>query len=282
MKRIIALALLACLLLSGCSFFARETAPTTEEATRGTTEATVKPTTPVTPTVPPEPTVEVTEPVPQKVTVYLLESVAHADNGITRFRYDEKFNLISFKSLTIENTERYHGTFEEPNANGMPGKAKIQWPEMEPQVYTLTYFEDSKLDSVASTSEKYTGYQRSYNEKGDVTELRNYSDGILQDIVLYEYDNGTLKAVRCEDPQGKKLYECKVENGRIVERTCYSGNDVYSYKYNYDKNGNLQELTITIDGVTMVDSLFNFVPAEVEPDRVEHLKQQQAILRLFP
>lgn len=287
MKRVIALMALACLLLTGCQIFDKavnvpNTDPSTQPATQETTqatEATEAATVPVTTEAPTLPATEPTKPAEQTVTVYLLEKAAHVDSGYTDFRYDMDYNLISFKTMTIENQLRYSGSFEDPDNNGMPAKAKVQWPEMEPRIHTLTYFADGKLDSVDDGT--FSGFQRSYNEKGDINELREYYEGVLQDIVIYEYANGILKSVRCETATGEKIYECKVEKGRIVERVSCDSDDPYSYTYKYDKNGNLIEVYITIEGETMLDSKYTYKAVKVSPQRAAYLQQQQSILFLY-
>ena len=291
-KRFLAFALLACLLLSGFEAADPTIAPTTEPtqaltqpATEPTTESLPETQAPTeTPTEPAteaatEPATEPTQTQKEKVTVYLLEKTVTYDNGSTEYYYDEDYNIASYKVFTIENEIMYTAYFEEQNANGMACVLRTEWPDgigNEPR--NLTYFEDGKLKEEQIAGSNYTGYQYEYDQKGDMTEKREYYDGILESIVYYSYDGETLSAVYCEDKEGNKVFECRIENGLVTEKVFFDTGSEYGYSYEYDENNNLVKTTFSYDGEIYPSEQYYYKAVEVDADRAWYLLAQQNYL----
>ena len=270
MKRVIALLVLSCVLLSGCTITINT--PATEE-TQGTLPTTAQ-TVPAE-TVEPETTVA-TEPVealPETVTVYLLESSMLFDSGRIAYEYDDDNNIISYTVYTIENQPMYTATFDELDLEGMPSSYSAHG-----QDYTIAYFEDGKLKEIQDGTGSYTGFQWDYNPRGDVSEKREYYEGILQSAVYYEYENGVLAAAYCENKAGERVYECQVENGLIVKSTYAETEGGHAYLYEYDENGNLISDSIVIDGETWPNTTYTYRTVEVDYSRACYLLEQQKLL----
>lgn len=286
MKRLIVFAVLAALLLCGCgktdvpAQTTMQTQPTMERVTTPqestpsvpeSTPPTQAPTEPVT-----EPA---TEPTPEMVTVYLLTNVTVFDSGSTQYHYDENYNIESYEVLTIENTVMYETFFEMKNENGMASVIRAQWPDGGGnEIRYLTYSEDGKLLEEMTAGSNYTGYQYAYDAKGNRTEKREYYEGMLQSIVYYEYAGTTLDAVWCEDSVGTVIFECRIENGRVLEKNYYDSSVRYGYLYEYDENGNPYSSTFYYDGENLPGDRFFFQAVEVTAERAEYLLEQQAYL----
>lgn len=288
MKRLIAFALLCCLLLCGCDTpdAAKEPNPQTEPATEAATQPVTEPVTESTPT-PQEPIVVPTEPLDspteppktdaKKVTVYLLKNVTYFDSGSVAYHYDENHNIDSYTMYTIENTTMYETFFEEKDANGMACVVRSQWPEdIGNETRNLTYSEDGKLTEELIADSNFSGFQYAYDQAGNRTEKREYYDGILQSAVYYEYDGKLLTAAYCEDNAGNKVFECRIENGLIVEKA-YSG-EGYGYRYEYDKDNNLIEISFYQDGETIPGDQYFYEAVEVDGSRAQYLQEQQNYL----
>lgn len=288
MKRVIAILILVCLLLCGCQTVkptstepaiesTQPSTQTTTEATEGTSEeATTEAPTEVTTT----PVTEPEQTQPSKVTVYLLEKTVFCDNGYSAYFYDDAYNVNTRKDYDIENKYLGRVNFIEKDKNGM---ACMIWEETRTEnVHNLTYFEDGKLkEELLNVNESnYTGWQYEYDQKGDVVEKREYFEGILQSTVIYEYNGEELWRVYCEDPEGNHIYDCRVEGGRIIEKVVYSTDSVTgcSYRYEYDDNGNLIMEYFVIDGEVLPGTSYSYKVVEVDYERAEFLKKQQAYL----
>lgn len=220
-----------------------------------------------------------TEPVqPEKVTVYLVESTAFYDSGSVEYVYDADFNILSYQVLTLDKDVMYSAAFDERDANGMPGSFKTQWPGgYGDEEWALSWFQDGKLQE-AQMNGNFTGYQYAYDEKGDVTEKRTYYQGILEGVTRYEYDGEELIRVYHEDPQGEHVFDCRVENGIIVEKSFSQSAGGYAYFYEYDANGNLVKETGLVEGETLPIQSHAYKAVEVEPERVPFLLAQQKYL----
>ena len=285
MKRILALALLVSLLLCACG--EKPVAPTQPETqpaqtqTTAATEATTEAPTQAPTQAPTEPSVEeTTAPAKvEKVTVYLLEKSFLCDSGSTEYSYDENGNIISCKIYTMENDLMYTTYFEEPDANGMAGVRRDAWGDGADQCRTLVWEADGKLKEEQFDT-AFSGYQYEYDESGHITEKREYYEGILVSVVYYTYTDGVLSAVHNEDPQGVKQYDCRVENGKILEKTHYTseGTVDFSYSYEYDKKGRLVASTFTSEGATEPSETFQYRKMQVDPARVPYLMSQQNYL----
>lgn len=248
------------------------TEPTTEPTTAPTTEPTTEPTT--APTTEPEPTQ------PSTVTVYLLEKSVFCDNGYSDYIYDDAYNIHMRKDYDIENKYLGRVNFIEKNKDGM---ACMIWEETRTDdVHELTYLEDGKLkEELLNTNETiYTGWQYEYDQNGNVIEKNEYFVGILQSTVIYEYHGEELWNVHCEDPYGNHIYDCRVENGRIIEKVVYATDSTAgcSYRYEYDDNGNLIMEYLLINGELLPGTSYFYRTVEVDHERAEFLKQQQAYL----
>ena len=275
MKRFFALLLLSCLLLCGCE----ADAPATEPITESVQAQTQPVTTPVEETTAPaeqtttEEVTEPTQPITEKVTVYLVEESFLFDSGCTKYYYDEDYNIDYYTVYTMENEVRYTAYFENKNSNGMAGKFKEQWPESS-TTYIMTHFEDGKLSEIKLDDNSFSGTQYEYDLKGDITEKREYYDGILNNIVYFEYDGETLSAVYGEDADGNKLFNCRIENGLIVEQVFSD----YTVFYKYDSNNNLVESSMLYEGETMPSEQYTYKAVEVDAERACYLLKQQNFL----
>lgn len=273
MKRILLAILAVCLLLCGCTMKApQESAPEqTQAPTQAPTEITTEP--PVEETTVPA-TESATNPAePQeKVTLYLVERTDYYDSGYVAYSYDENYNIVSYDVYTIENDLMYSTVFTEHNAYGMPCKF-TQYEES----WTLTWFEDGKIKE-AQEGSGFSGYQYEYDLKGDMTEKRGYYEGILQDTVYYEYNGEELSRVYCVDSTGEQTYECKIENGVIVEKVFSEAAGDIVYYYEYDENGYLIEENSLLEGEIMPVQIHTYKAVEVDADRAMYLLAQQKYL----
>lgn len=277
MKRILAILLLSCLLLStGCCCIVggqEETVPGPDNTDPVDAPEQVESVPATKPTAEPE---------PEMVTVYLVDEIAMADNGSLFFEYDEEGNLKSEKMYSIEGNHLYTKHYEDPDENGMPRKIRTEWIEYDTYCTTLSYFADGKIEYEMSDEDEYTGYQYSYDLKGDLVEKREYYEGILESIVICEYDGEELTAVYCEDADGTPVYEATLSNGRIVEKFFLDPDYPSAYMYAYDENGNLHTEEYVADGMRMVVSMYSYKTIEVDYDRAQYLlKQQDYILSLL-
>ena len=259
--------LVSCLLFSGCQIlFNGEIVANQPE--QKPAEDNTEPTT--------EPVTEPTE--PEKVTVYLVESTAFFDSGSVEYVYDADFNILSYQVLTLDKDVMYSAAFDERDANGMPRSFKTQWPEgYGNEEWTLSWFQDGKIQE-AQMNGNFNGYQYAYDEKGDVTEKRSYYQGILEGVTRYEYDGEELIRVYHEDPQGEHVFDCRVENGIIIEKSFSQSAGGYAYFYEYDANGNLVKETGLVEGETVPIQSHTYKAVEVEPERVPFLLAQQKYL----
>lgn len=273
MKRFIAFSIIICLLLCGCQTPAPTPAPTPDPAPTGPADTPPTPPTDTEPTTPPQPDAD-------PVTVYLLEETVLFDSGYTKYSYDENYNIDSYTVYTIEKEPMYTAYFEEKDANGMPCKYRAQWPDDGGgETRTLSYFADGKLNEEQMVGGNFSGYQYEYDLKGDITEKREYYDGILESTVYFEYDGETLRAVYGEDPDENRLFDCRIENGLITEKICYENDSSYSYIYKYDENKNLVETRFIYEGEDMPAEQFYYKAVEVDPYRAMYLLEQQKYLQ---
>ncbi len=270
MKRCVVLLVLVCLLLTACT---GGPVPT-EAPSAGTTVQTGATTVPMPTGETTVPNTDPTSPETAKVTVYLLEKAAFYDSGYTAFEYDDQYNVTSYCSRDIEENLRCNGYFEDPDANGMPRKLRVVWPDGETSSKTLTYFGDGKMESEQEDGFDYTGYQYAYDAKGDLIEKREYYDGILQSTVSYQYDGETLTNVFCEDADGTVLYDTVVEDGRVVKEQHY-GAGTYDVFYTYDEHGNLVSTAMDIDGERQPVSEYSYKAVQLDAERAYLLASQQ-------
>ena len=104
--------------------------------------------------------------------------------------------------------------------------------------------------------------------------------GILssRDTVYYEYNGDELCRVYSEDPEGNHTYDCRVENGIIVEKSFSQEAGGYTYFYEYDENGNLIKETALLDGELIPIQTHTYRAVEVDADRAMYLLEQQKYL----
>ncbi len=272
MRRVLPLVLLLCLLLAGCTALTDnginpplQNTDATSTTTGETTLATA-------------PSEDASIDGPAAVTVYLLDRVNLYDSGYTQYYYDENGNIDYYDMMTIENELRYSCRFEEPDANGMPCKVRLQWDAETVTSTTLRYYADGKLQEAQEDGTNYTGYQYAYNAAGNLSEKREYYDGMLQSEVRCEYDGDVLSGVFCENADGEAVYECLVKNGRIAEKISYE----YEYDsrvfYEYDAQGNLIKITYLADGETEAVESYSYKTIETDANHAQYLCQQQAYL----
>lgn len=275
MKRYFAFAMVLCLLLCGCQASPEPTEPSTQNTQQE--ETTTAAPTEETTTQPKEAETTAAEQ-EEKYTVYLLDEVVSYDNGFAKYSYDANYNIDSYTQYSLEKEMLYTVYFEQKDSNGMACQYRSAWPDGSGETRTLVYFLDGKLKEELYVGSNFSGYQYEYDQKGDITEKREYYDGILESIVHYEYDGETLKAVYGEDKEGNKLFDCRIENGRIIEKVCYDSETPYSYTYEYDSNGNLVKTSFIYDGEVMPGDQYSYKTVEVDYERAGYLKYQQQYL----
>jgi len=274
MKRLLAIAVLLCLLLCGCKAVepieVEEVVSPVQPQQQFDEESAAQQSVP-TPT-------PVQEETPQTVTIYLLTESALYDSGCTKYDYDDNYNIDAYTTYNIENDPMFTAFFEDKDEHGMARRYRLQWAEGGEETRTLTYFDDGKLKEEQYDDSNYSGYQYEYDQKGDVTEKREYYEGVLESVVYYEYDGELLQAVYCEDKLGNLIFDCRVENGLITEKICYEEDSNYSYQYAYDQNRNLVQMTILAEGETIPCEVYSYQAVEVESERAWYLLQQQKYL----
>lgn len=270
MKRFLSFVLLTCLLLSGCKTM--DAAPASEVVPTETQAAAV-------------PTQQ-TAPVqtqPEMVTVYLLEKAVLSENGYTEYFYDEHYNIDYYRVYTIEDTPLYTAYFEEKDSNGMAGRYRTEWMMADlGETHTLTYHADGKLAEEQIVGDNYSGCQYDYDEKGNISQKREYHEGNLQSVADYEYSEDTLVSIYCQDAKRDKVYACIVEDGRIVEKVIGYTNEGYSYLYDYDEHGNLVLATLRYGGKEAPAEEYFYRAVEVEVDRLPYLQSQQSYILAIP
>ena len=151
------------------------------------------------------------------------------------------------------------------------------------QYRTLVWFEDGKLQEV-QYDPGFSGDQYAYDAAGNMTELRNYYDGILNYAVYFEYDGEVLQRAYSENPEGQKLSEFKIVDGRIVGKDHYDadGTMYCSYEYRYDANGNLEQKYFIMDGESSLCDTHSYRAVEVDAARANYLiAQQQYLLDIY-
>lgn len=283
MKRLVALILLLCLLLCGCQGGNPATTESTVESDQTPSQVTSEVPIVDSSEETTESTTESTPVQPEKVAVYLLEKAVVFDSGYTEYYYDNNYNIDRSKTYDIENKLMTTVSFVEKDKNGM---ACMLWGEgpgpYDGDVILRTYLDNGNLkeEQINSNETPYTGYQYEYDQNVNMLEKREYYDGILQSTVYYEYNGSKLSRVYCEAPKGGRIYDCRVENGVIIEKVCYSsdGSSSHSYRYEYDANGNLIKETFLIDGEVLPGTTYQYKTVEVDADRAHYLKKQQQYL----
>ncbi len=266
MKRFFVIAILLCLLLCGCaSGDALDAQPT----------PTLQPTDTLTTSTPvPTPTAA-----PETVTVYLLESTVYYDSGSVQYHYDDDYNVDSYASYTLENELMYTAYFEEKDSNGMACRIRSEWQGGGDETRIAVYDAHGKLQEERYEGDSFSGYQFAYDQKGNLTEKREYYDGILQSAVYFEYDGEILRAVYGEDREGNRVFDCVVEQGRIMEKICYdSEGGSYSYFYEYDANGCLIRSSMLYYGEQIPGDSYTYITAQVDAHRADFLGEQQRYL----
>lgn len=281
MKKVIVWTLVCCLMLCGCQITitpaTEASAPSTEAAPTASTGETAEPTeATVTATAAP------TLPAEEKVTVYLLEKTVIFDSGYTEYTYDGSNSIDCYTTYTIENELMCKGLFEQKDENGMAGCFRLQWPDGQSEDRTLAYFGDGKLKEELYTGSNYTGNQYDYDQVGNLTQKREYYDGVLFSLTCYEYDGETLVSAYGEDKEGNRLFECRVENGRIVETKHYDYGTPQSCLYKYDENGNLIETSYLIEGEKIPGEQYTYRMVEVDWQQAHYLQLQQRYLIPIP
>ncbi len=262
MKQVIVFLLLVCTLFCGCG----------KETNEPAKQETNKPTEPENESsqIPEEPVV------PEKVVVYLLDKSVICDSGYTQYYYDENHNIDKYEVFTIENELMYTSYFEDKNANGMASMYREEWSSAHGNHENLTWFEDGKLKEKKSGDESARS-QFEYDQAGKLVEKREYYGDELYCTVHYEYEADVLQRVYCMNAEDRLYYECRVEDGRIVDKVFY---EVYSesYVYEYDTSGNLEQRNIYYEGDTSPSESFTYKAVEVDVDRAVYLLEQQKYL----
>ena len=274
MKKLIALLLSAVLFMMTAGCTGGSTEPTEEETTSAkteTTEATAATTLPQ--------QTEGTEPVePEKVTVYLLERTSIFDYGYQVYSYDENYNIIGIDTFTLENVLAYKLHFNKQDANGMFCERVEEW-DGDSYVSAYIWSQDGELRE-EQYAPNFSGDRYAYDAAGNMTQMQNYYDGALNYTVYFEYSGNTLQRAYCESEKGYKLFECKIDGGRIVEKDCFdmAGIQYCAYTYKYDNNGNLEQIRFVMDGEDSPCDTHSYRAVEVDADRAPYLIAQQQYL----
>lgn len=283
MKRILAAVLALCLLLCGCDLLKPEETGSGGLSLKGAadkfganaTDAAPDATTDVAT----EPAPKPTQPKPDKVTVYLLAESAMMDVGHSEFIYDENHNISKCVSYDLDSQTLYSIDFVEKDANGMAKMLWETWNDGSGNVMVVTYGSDGRWQEGKYDEGSFTGTQCSYDDNGRLTEMREYADGVLQSTEYREYKDGVLFRLWCETPQGDHLYDCRVENGVILEKAVNGPYGAYSYFYAHDDQGNLIEEVFSEAGESFVRETHKYKAVEVSYERAQYLLKQQEQLR---
>jgi len=143
--------------------------------------------------------------------------------------------------------------------------------------WTIDWFEDGKIKE-AQEGDNFSGFQYAYDQKGDMIEKRGYYEGILEYTVYYEYNGEELIRVYCVDPEWNHTYDCRVENGIIIEKSFSQADGGYTYFYEYDESGNLIKETALLDGELIPIQTHIYKAVEVDAEQVHFLLAQQNYL----
>ena len=209
------------------------------------------------------------------VTVYLLKKANMFDSGYVQYGYDDYGNLDYYSMYNMDRELISSSFFDDKNDNGMACKIRTEYISGDIENIILEYNEDGRIKEKKYTYAEYCGFQYEYDDKGNLTEIREYYDGILENMICYEYDNKTLKSVHCEDANGETVFDCVIENGRIIKEIHDSDSDEYSFNYKYDQNGNLIESTFEMDGEVTPSYTYEYETIEVDSESAMYIMQQQ-------
>ena len=209
------------------------------------------------------------------VTVYLLKKANIFDTGYIEYGYDDYGNLDYYSVYNMDSELISSSFFDDKNANGMSCKVRTEYMSGDIEQIILEYFEDGKIKEQKYTYADYCGFQYEYDNKGDLIEIREYYDGLLEEMVRYEYDGETLKSVYCENANGDLIYDCKIENGRIVKEIHNDSSEEYCFNYKYDENGNLIESTFEMSGEITPSYTYEYETIKVDSERAMYLYYQQ-------
>ena len=215
---------------------------------------------------------------PEKVTVDLMEKTVIFDYGYQIYSYDENHNIIGIETFSLEEDLLYKIHFNKQDANGMFCERVEEW-DGDSQISAFKWFQDGKLQE-EQYNPGYSGDQFEYDAAGRVTQMRNYYNGILNYAVHFTYNGDELQSVYCENAEGRKLYDCKIADGRITEKNHYNAEGAmdYAYTYKYDNNGNLEQTRFVMDGDDSPCDTHSYRAVEVDASRAPYLIAQQQYL----
>lgn len=226
-----------------------------------------------------KPDLESNPSVEEKVTVYMVTKVACFDSGFIEYHYDENNNIDYYTVFNIENDVLSNVSFEEKDSNGMARVIRTLWEQGgEGDRLNIKYYADGRIKEEQISESNYTGLKYEYNKDGNITAKREYYEGILESAIYFEYDEKQLVSAYCEDKSGNKLFECRSENGLIVEKVYFDADEEYGYYYKYDDNNNLVETTVYYEGETTPGDCYFYKAVEVDAKRAAYLKEQQKYL----
>lgn len=216
---------------------------------------------------------------PEQVTVYLLEKSVLSDSGFTQYFYDGDYNIIRSETYTIENELMHTTQYKNLDENGMFGS--VYWAN-DGETFdrrTVIWQPDGKIQEEQSSPD-YSGFRYEYSQEGRLVKKQEYYENELFLTVHYAYDGDTLDRIYCIDAEGRLDYECRIENGRIAEKTYYTPNGYvsYSYTYRYDANGNLEQLEEHLEDYVHPSELYSYKAVTVDAQRAVYLLGQQRYL----
>lgn len=277
MKRILAVLVLLCVLLCGCDNDINIGTSNNDTPTDTTAAATAAQTAATDPTAAAQ---QPTEALPEKVTVYLLDSAQIFDSGRMEYIYDENDNILSVNIYTIENDLMYTVYFEECDLDGIPASYRLEWATGGGERYTITYTDNAKITELRYDGGNFTGTQFEYDQNGRMTEQRQYYEGILETATYFEYSGGVLVRSYCENASGEIVYQCRVENGLIMEYIYSEEQGGHRRLCEYDKAGNLLSDSYIYDEVTTPGTFYTYRTVEVDANRAIYLVGQQILAML--
>ena len=121
------------------------------------------------------------------------------------------------------------------------------------------------LNNAGSSAIYYT-----YDENGYQTKVTYTYDDVVESVEEYFRDeNGTIIGQKSSSGDGEvySTAEFTVVDGQVVQETITYGEEVYTYSYSYDENGNMTHIeTQDPYGTTITDRIYDEEGREVQEE----------------